>query len=227
MTTARMTFWLAVLFAGGAALLPPAGAAEPASQPVNGCVAESETKLFDGRSLAGWKLLDKFSFEKHGPVKVVDGELILAAGAPGTGIVWQGKPPRDNYELSLLARRRAGDDFFCGLTFPVGDEHCTLVLGGWGGSVTGLSNIDDASAVENETTGSVTFQQNQWYTIRLRVTPEKITAWVDKEEIVALSRKDRKFAVWWEQEPARPLGIVTWETEAGFKDLRLRTFGAR
>ena len=184
------------------------------------------TKLFDGKSLAGWKVLEELSFEKHGKVEVQAGELILNAGQVGTGIVWKEKPPRENYELTLQARRREGSDFFCGMTFPVGQEYCTLVLGGWGGSVTGLSNIDDASAVENETTGYVPFKQNQWYAIRLLVTKEKIAAWVDKEEIVSILRKDRRFAVWWEQEPARPLGIVTWQTTAGFKDIELRALPA-
>ena len=37
-----------------------------------------------------------------------------------------------DYELRLEAKRVEGGDFFCGLTFPVGKEYCTLILGGWG-----------------------------------------------------------------------------------------------
>ena len=54
--------------------------------------------------------------------------------------------PREDYEVSLEARRLEGTDFFCGLTFPVGKEPCTLIIGGWGGTTVGLSNVDDYSA---------------------------------------------------------------------------------
>jgi acetyl esterase/lipase len=232
-------FAAAIFFAAFASFAHAEPAAEPVGQPKRGreSLAESDpavkkplppktpdptrTTLFDGKSLAGWKVLEELAFEKHGKVEVRDGELVLGAGNFGTGIVWKGPMPRDEYELTLQARRREGSDFFCGLTFPVGEGYCTLILGGWGGSVTGLSNIDGFAAVENETTGHVPFKNGQWYAIRLRVTKAKIEAWVDKEQIVDLKRDGQKFAVWWEQEPARPLGIATWETAAGFKDIQL------
>jgi hypothetical protein len=179
------------------------------------------------RDLAGWKVLDQLTFEKHGKVAANDGEITLSAGKPATGIAWKGKLPVDNYELSLQARRLEGDDFFCGLTFPVGKEHVTLILGGWGGSVTGLSNVDDAAAVENETTGHVPFKQGQWYAVRVRVTPEEIEAWVDREQIVDLARQDRTLSVWWEQEPARPLGITTWNTSAAVKEVKIASLKAK
>lgn len=182
-----------------------------------------ETKLlFDGKSLKGWKAASKFDFEKHGKVAVVDGELRMAAGQPATGVVCQAKLPRDNYELTLEAKRVEGGDFFCGLTFPVGKEHCTLIVGGWGGGVIGLSNVDNTSAVENETTGYQAFKSNQWYKIRLRVTPKRIEAWIDKKQVVELEREDRKFSVWWEQEPMRPLGIANWNTGSALRKIRFR-----
>lgn len=185
--------------------------------------SENVQSLFNGRNLDGWRVVDQFSFEKHGQVVVRDGEVILSAGQPATGIAWKGKLPTDNYELTLEARRIEGDDFFCGLTFPVGKEFCTLILGGWGGKATGLSNVDDASAIENDTTSSIDFEQGRWYKVRLKVTPNKIEAWVDKEHIVDQKRADHRFSVWWEQEPARPLGLVSWNTTAGFKNVQLRS----
>lgn len=180
------------------------------------------TALFNGKDLQGWQVPDKFWFDKHGKVEVAGDAIVLNAGTPGTGIRFTGKLPKEEYELTLQARRTAGDDFFCGLTFPVGASHCTLILGGWGGSVTGLSNVDDFAAVENETTGAVTFKQGQWYTIRLRVTKERIAAWVDKEQIVDLPRQDHRFGVWWEQEPMRPLGIATWNTRGELRKIQLK-----
>lgn len=178
-------------------------------------------RLFNGESLDGWSVLDQFSFKRHGEVRVEDERIVLAAGNPATGIVWQGEPPRGDYELRLEAMRVEGHDFFCGLTFPVGESHCTLILGGWGGTVVGLSNVDDMSAVENQTTDVVNFENGRWYAIRLRVTADAISAWVDDRQIVDLATKDRKFNVWWEQEPARPLGITSWYTTAAIRDIEL------
>jgi hypothetical protein len=182
--------------------------------------------LFNGRDLTSWKVLDQEDFARHGEVAVRDGAIELGQGRPATGIVYAGPPPRMNYEISLEARRTAGDDFFCGLTFPVRKQHCTLILGGWGGSVTGLSNVDNASAAENETSSFVEFKNDRWYKIRLRVTPNRIEAWVDGEQIVDLDARRRKFAVWWEQEPARPLGISTWNTAAAVRGIKLRLLNA-
>ncbi len=63
--------------------------------------------------------------------------------------------------------------------FPVKKSHCSLVLGGWGGSLTGLSSLDGFDASENETTNVMDFKEGQWYKIRLRVTEKKIEAWID------------------------------------------------
>ena len=182
--------------------------------------------LFDGKSLKNWRIAKINDFESHGKVYVKDGAVVLEKGKPASGIVYTGKPPRMNYQLSLDAKRIAGSDFFCGLTFPVNKSYCTLIIGGWGGGSTGLSNVDEASAIDNETTGYTEFKQNQWYNIRLRVTEKKIEAWIDKEQIVELDSGDRKFSIWWEQEPARPLGIATWNTTAALRNIRLQELAA-
>lgn len=178
--------------------------------------------LFDGKTLDNWRVIKINDFELHGKVYVKDKSIVVEKGKPASGIVYTGKPPRMNYEFSLEAKRIEGNDFFCGLTFPVKKSYCTLILGGWGGGTTGLSNVDDASAVDNETSGYTEFKQNRWYKVRLRVTEKKIEAWIDKEQIIDLDSSDRKFSIWWEQEPARPLGIATWHTTAALRNIRLR-----
>ena len=72
-----------------------------------------------------------------------------------------------------------GIDFFCGLTFPVADSHASFIVGGWGGTVVGISSIDGMDASENATTKYVKFQLKRWYKIRIRVTPTSIQAWID------------------------------------------------
>jgi hypothetical protein len=178
---------------------------------------QKEIKLFDGKTLKGWRILDKIDFEDHGKVEVKNGELIIGKGNAMTGVSWKGDFPRINYEVSLEGRRIEGDDFFCGMTFPVGKTHCSLILGGWGGSITGLSCLDGYSADENETTGVIDFERNRWYKIRLRVTKEKIEAWVDKEKIVDVETKDRKIDLRWEMETMPPFGFATYYTTGGLR----------
>jgi len=184
-------------------------------------------RLFDGQSLKGWQVAEELFFRDHGLVRVVDGKIVLDAGDPATGIVWQGEMPRENYELVVEAARLEGSDFFCGITFPVGDSYCTFIAGGWGGGVVGLSNIDGLSAVENETTGYHDFRPNTFYTLRVRVTPDAVKVHIDQKETVSVSRAGKKFSIWFEQEPMRPLGIASWQTKAAIRRVELVRLPAR
>ena len=109
-------------------------------------------------------------FEDHGTVTATDTTIVMQSGNPATGITHKSPVPRIDYEIRLEAKRTAGNDFFCGLTFPIGDAYCSLILGGWGGTTAGLSNIDSQSANENESTTFIQFKNDHWYRIRLRVT---------------------------------------------------------
>ena len=183
--------------------------------------------LFDGRSLGKWKVIDALDFSRHGKVDVREGRLVLEAGKPGTGVRWTGPFPRIDYEVTFEAMRVEGDDFFSGMTFPVGDSALTLVLGGWGGSVVGLSSIDGEPAVENETCSYVKFQQKRWYRVRLRVAGPRIEVWLDDEKLIDLATEDRKFTIYWEMEPALPFGVATWRTTGALRDIRVRPIPAK
>lgn len=178
--------------------------------------------LFDGKKLGKWDVVKKYDFESHGPIKVKDGAIDIGAGSPASGIRWTGKLPRIDYEISLEAKRTTGSDFFCGLTFPINKSYCSLIIGGWGGSIIGLSNIDGSAASENESCTVGEFENNHWYKIRLRVSAAKIEVWIDKEKVIDQPTADHKFTIWWEQEPLRPLGIATWETGSAVKNIRLK-----
>lgn len=182
----------------------------------------AKQRLLNGKDLKGWRIVSEFDFEKHGKIRYEKKAVVLDKGTPATGIAWKEKFPRMNYEVSLDAKRIDGQDFFCGMTFPVDAEYCTLILGGWGGNVTGLSNVDGQNADENETTSYVDFKPNRWYRIRLRVTDQKIEAWVDQQQIVNLETEGRKFSIWWEQEPVRPFGIASWYTTSGLRNIELQ-----
>jgi hypothetical protein len=200
----------------------------PAPEPVKLLAATKPTSmparamtLFDGRTLKGWHVLNEDFFTDHGKVYASDGTIVLEAGSPATGIRWAGPFPTVDYEVTLDAMRVDGSDFFCGMTFPVGDSPCTWIVGGWGGCVVGLSNIDGAHAAENETTTGVSFKNGRWYHLRLRVTATDIEAWIDGEQVINLTTRGRKLTIWLEQEPVRPFGVATWYTKAALRNVRL------
>jgi Domain of Unknown Function (DUF1080) len=179
--------------------------------------------LFDGRDLAGWRVTD---FAGHEKVECESGLLVIEAGDMLSGVNWTNNAPKMNYEVALDAMRVEGSDFFCGLTFPVGNTNCTLILGGWGGSVTGLSSIDGEDASENETSRNMKYERGRWYRVRVRVTESKIEAWVDAEQIVDLKTKGRQIGLrYGDIELSRPLGVATYETRAAIREIKIRQLG--
>jgi hypothetical protein len=175
--------------------------------------------LFDGVSLGEWK---PTGFGGGEDPTVVDGAIRITPGAELNGITWGGEIPRQRYEIELEARRVDGNDFFCGLTFPVGDEGCTLILGGWGGSITGLSCIDNRDAGDNETTDTMKFEKGRWYRVLVRVTPERIECFVDGDAIVEQDIENRRLSVRAEVIPSQPLGIATYATTGEARGIRWR-----
>jgi hypothetical protein len=180
--------------------------------------------LFDGKTLGKWKATE---FGGQGESVVENGNLMLTHGEPLTGVTWQGDPPaKMNYEIELDAQRVDGSDFFCGLTFPVEKTCASLIVGGWGGSLCGISCLDDNDAANNDTTKIRDFKNKQWYHIRLRVEPELIQAWIDDEQIVKTITKDRKINVRGEVEASQPLGLASFQSTAAIKNIRIRTLDA-
>jgi hypothetical protein len=188
---------------------------EPAAPP-------AEMSLFDGKTLGHWKTTD---FGGQGKVYVKDGCIYLELGNDMTGITWAGPLVRMNYEITLEAMRVSGSDFFCGFTFPVNDKCCSLVLGGWGGSLCGLSNIDYYDAANNETTRFVSFENGKWYHVRLRVTPNRIQAWLQEEgegPLVDMDITGRKIDTRAEMDLCQPMGVATWQTAGAIRNINLR-----
>lgn len=195
---------------GTPAVAPPAG---PATK-------ESAWKLlFDGRSLESWKATN---FGGEGEVSVQDGAIQLDFGSSLTGVTYVGDFPRMNYELSLEAKRVAGIDFFCGLTFPVNENYCSFIVGGWAGTVVGLSSIDGLDASENDTTRYINFDLNRWYKIRVQVTPTHIDAWIDNERVVHQNIEGRRVSTRNEVVLSKPMGICAWETRSALRKIQVR-----
>ena len=178
-------------------------------------------KLLPEKGLDGWEATN---FGGEGSSVIEGGTLTLERGEPMTGITKIGKDfPTENYEMRWTAQRVEGSDFFAGVTFPVGKEYCSLIAGGWGGGLVGISSIDGNDASENETASYRNFKNGQWYRFKVRVDAQNITVWLDDEQILEVPRGNRKFSVRAEVMRSRPLGYCVFQSKVAVKDWIYRT----
>lgn len=182
---------------------------------------QGQRSLFDGVSLDGWELID---YEGHGEISLADSCIIIGRGETISGIRWKNDFPRTKYEVTFEAKRIEGSDFFCSVTCPVNESFITLVVGGWGGSLVGLSSIDYYDAVDNMTGYVYYFSQGRWYDIRLKVTDEKIEAWINNESVVDFTIGNYKLSLRWEMDSSVPFGITTYRTTGAVRNIKYRIF---
>jgi hypothetical protein len=178
--------------------------------------------LFDGKSMKNWK---STQFGGEGPVEIEDGKIIVHAGDSLSGVNWTGPAlPTDNYEIEFDAMKLDGSDFFVGLTFPYKKDYASLILGGWGGSIVGLSSVNGNDAANNEYASSRDFKKDQWFHVRLRATPAKIQAWLndESEPFLDIDTTDKTISTRTDIDAAKPLGLSTYQTSAAYKNIILR-----
>lgn len=156
------------------------------------------------------------------------GVLQIGFGNDLNGVRWGGALPGKSYVLELEARRISGSDFFCGLTFPVrnAQSSVSLIVGGWGGSLVGISSIDGMDASENSTASQHEFEDGRWYRIRVQVGDERIRAWIDGKEVVDAHTEGQRLSLRpGPIESCAPLGLATWQTKAEIRGIRWREAG--
>ena len=188
--------------------------------------------LFDGKSFTDWK---RTEFGGGGDVTVEKrfrgdhSAIIINSGVALSGFNWTGDPlPKTDYEIALEAMKVEGVDFFCGLTFPVGDSHASLILGGWGGGTVGISSIDNRDASNNETTQTISFRRNRWFKIRVRVTAATLEAWLDNKRIINQPLTGKTISLRpGEIAQSVPLGISTYQTSSAFRAIKIRGLTAK
>jgi hypothetical protein len=184
---------------------------------------ESEVKwipLLAKDSLEGW---ESTNFGGEGSVEIKDGVLMLGRGDPLTGVTSKKKDlPTDKYEMRWKAKRVDGTDFFAGVTFPIGKEHCSFICGGWGGGLVGISSINGNDASENETSSFRDFKNNKWYSFHVRVESKALKVWIDEEEVVSLDREGKSFSLRAEVLSSRPLGYCAFQSVTEVKDWEYR-----
>lgn len=185
--------------------------------------ASKEIVLFNGKSLDDWETVD---IGGSGVVELEGGLMIINQGESVSGVVYKKADtlPVTNYEITLEAQRLQGVDFFVGLTFPVGSlKTCaTLVCGGWGGSVTGISSIDNLDASENSTSSYQRYEDDKWYAVKLRVTPDNLSAWLGDKQVIDEDIKGKKIGVRpGPIESYLPLSLTTFNTTAAIRNVKL------
>ncbi len=181
---------------------------------------ESWTPLIKGNELSGWT---KTNFGGEGEVGLKDGVLTLGFGDPLTGVTYAGKDfPKNDYEMRWEAKRVDGQDFFAGVTFPIGDEFCSFIAGGWGGGLTGISSIDGNDASENETTGAEDFKNGEWYRFRIRVDSNEVKVWINDREVASVAREGHKFSIRIEVSASKPLGYCNFQCDAAVRGWEYR-----
>jgi len=215
--TRRFPFLLLLPLLAVSALPGLAQDLEPAWQP-----------LFDGKTMTNWESLDYPGGEES---YVTNSVLVIPNGLELSGVVYNGKKPIPtlNYEVRFETKRVNGSDFFGGLTFPVGTNHCTLVVGGWGGGLIGISSIDNLDASENETTEYEAFKNDVWHKIHLKVGGEKeverFTLWLDGKEKFEVDVKGRQLAMRaGDIEMSMPFGLSTFMSTAYIRNIEIRDF---
>jgi hypothetical protein len=182
----------------------------------------NEVSLFDGKSLGQWKSTE---FGGESEVLVEDGKIIVHSGATLSGVNWTGPAlPTENYEIELDAMKLDGSDFFLGLTFPYKKDYASLILGGWGGGVVGISSVNGFDAANNEFSTALEFTKNTWYHVRLRVTTDKIRAWISGHEdpVLDVETEGKEISTRSDIDAAKPLGLSTYQTSAAYKNIKIR-----
>jgi hypothetical protein len=210
-TALARTFGLAACLGLVAATLADEPAPAPPARP-----------LFDGTTLDGWKKTPFYGADAI-DVRVEDGAIVLPVGKSMSGVTATVEDlPKSNYELSYEAMRTEGSDFFAAATFPANDGFLTLVNGGWGGNITGLSSLDGADASENETTVGYKYRDRTWYRFRVRVTEVAVRCWIDDKEIVKVDVRDRHLGTRIQVRASQPLGFATWESAGLVRKVAVR-----
>jgi hypothetical protein len=180
-------------------------------------------QLFNGKDLSGWKVVE---FDDAGKVEVLpDGAVSCTAGKPFSGIAYTNEFPTMSYELKLEAMRVEGSDFFVALTLPIEESFCTVIIGGWGGMVCGISCFNYMSAAENQWTRGIALESNRWYTLRVRVMPNVMQVFLDDKLYHARVEyeKSSQFSLRGgsDIDKTKPLGLSSYDTHAKWRNFTL------
>ena len=175
-------------------------------------------QLYDGADLSSWEL---GVYGESDEYEVLEDGVVIPQTAALAGMTFRGALPTVPYRLSVEATRLYGADFFLGVTFPVSDDHLTLVLGGWGGMVSGLSSLDGLDASRNATKTLRHFPNGKRHEVEIEVTETDGRVRVDGEPFLSTSLEGREVGLRVDVEPSHPLGIATYATSTHLHRVRV------
>jgi hypothetical protein len=180
--------------------------------------------LFNGKDLSGWKAADIWG---NGKVEALsNGVVSCGIGKPLTGLAYTNTFPTMSYEVKMEALRKEGSDFFVAMTIPVESNACTIVIGGWGGNLCGISSINIMDASENQYSEGVVFKNDVWYTLRVRVTPGLLEVFLNDTLYTAKvpfeSSSVFTLRAGSDIDKTKPFGLATYETKALWRNLTVK-----
>lgn len=182
--------------------------------------ADEWQSLFDGKSLGAWEPVERFSSK----ATVANGAIVLDTLPEWNAVHWRVDVPREDYELAYEAMRVKGTRDFGTLAFAIGGAtHCMLHIGTGEGDTVGLSNFDGRDYRSNGTARTFAFRNGTWYRVLLRVTADRVEAWVDGRKMVDVARAGHAFA------PAsarlrsiKAFGLCSYASGGAVRNIRLR-----
>ena len=190
----------------------PSSAESPATTPqshVDDSDLSSRRVLFDPSLLGDW---ETGVFGNPDEFDTTDEGVVIPQTSTIAGMTYRGTAPTTPYVMHVDVTKRYGDDFFLGLTFPVRDSHLTLVLGGWGGGVSGLSCIDGKDASDNATRHVEYFPNGKRQMVVLDVTDTRVVARLDGRVLVDADLTGKELGLRTEVLASRPVGVATFAT---------------
>ncbi|MCX6594321.1 MAG: DUF1080 domain-containing protein [Acidobacteria bacterium] len=180
----------------------------------------SAAQTGEWQTLTGWQ---EVAFRGDGAAVVNEGVIALPPGAPFTGVHRTGPFPSSGYEVRFEAQREKGNDFFASFTFPVKESFATLVTGGWGGDIVGISSIDGWDAADNETRTYFNFENGRWYGFRLRVTDDRLQAWIDEKPVIDVVITGRRIDLRpGEAKLTTPVGFMSYNSAGRIRKVEYR-----
>ncbi|MCY3023180.1 MAG: protein kinase [Planctomycetota bacterium] len=178
--------------------------------------------LFDGKSLAGWKVPDTGLFARHGDVRVENGELVLRKGQQGTAAAWAGQFPSVDYELAFELKFPSPL-----VSFPVGTSQWAFFLTkdftGESSAAVGPVKVTSGSLGCTPKGGAkLPVEQGKWYGVRLRIAAHKITATIDGQQRFEFDTTPHEEQGRGGDDTLKPLAVFTWQGEGAIRAIRLR-----
>ena len=186
-----------------------------AAQPVHGQWKD----LFDGKTLDGWRLARGRDVTPRGEVRVSSGVLSISCSDGLAGVESVHRLPTVDYEVALDAMVLKGTPRLCRIVFPIGSTKCVLAVGSGSGTAAGLHQVDGKDFMPGR---RVDFMMKRWYSLRLRVTVDRIQTWIDGREVLSFSTERRRFTVHPTFVGIGPFGLVANGNHLALRNIRFR-----